>query len=47
MVLLTQALLWHKDTAQGTKSRLLGAFLAFHCVIMAKGGFHAQKESKY
>ena len=24
------ALLWHKDTAQGTQSPLLGAFLAFH-----------------
>ena len=27
----------HKDTAQGTQSPLLGAFLAFRCVFMAKG----------
>ena len=27
-------LLWHKYTAHGTKSPLLGAFLAFRCVFM-------------
>ena len=31
----TPALLCHKDTAQGTQSPLLRAFLAFHCVFMA------------
>ena len=31
----TQALLCHKDTAQGTQIPLLRAFLAFYCVFMA------------
>ena len=31
----TPGLLCHKDTAQGTQSPLLGAFLAFRCVFMA------------
>ena len=35
MVLLIPALLCHKDTAEGTQSPLLGAFLSFHCVFMA------------
>ena len=34
IMLLMPALLCHKDTAQGTQSPLLGAFLAFHCVFM-------------
>ena len=32
----TQALLCHKDTAQGTQSPLLGAFLAFRFGFMVK-----------
>ena len=33
--LLMSALSCHKDTAQGTQSPLLGAFLAFGCVFVA------------
>ena len=35
LMLLTIALLSYIDTAQGTQSPLLGAFLVFHCVFMA------------
>ena len=37
LVLLTSALLCHKDTAQGTQSPLLGAFLAFRWFFIAQG----------
>ena len=33
----TPALLCHKDTAQGTLSPLLGAFLVFRCVLLVQG----------
>ena len=32
---VAETLSCHEDTAQGTQSRLLGAFLAFCCVFMA------------
>ena len=34
MMLLSTALLCHKDTAQDTQSLLLGIFLTFRCVFM-------------
>ena len=36
----TPALLWHKVTAQGTQSLLLGAILAFRCVFMRKSALY-------
>ena len=38
MMVLMPALSCRKDTAQGTQSPLLGAFLVFPCVFMAGSG---------
>ena len=43
LMLLTPALLCHKDTTQGTQSPILEAFLAFAVSLWYKSGFHAQK----
>ena len=45
MVLVTPALLCHKDKAQGTESPLLGAFLTLLVSLRDKGGFRALKGS--
>ena len=42
----TPALLCHKDTAQGTQSPLLGPFLAFRCVYMAKVNYNISDQSE-